>query len=167
MKMITNTIPYDVTNMAQAIVEMISDRKPQNLNICNLYMYLDSYFSIETSYFNERVSDWEPILEPWSGNFRIEQIDKITRQKLEFKSDYMMNFNLSVQSIEVLNTIMKKINQTEVNWKKEEKRQNDIMITDSIGEKSDKKNKIKKKIDTSLIIENRSGIDLDFNFLAD
>jgi len=94
-KMITNSQPYDIDNMCQAIVEMISERKPKNLNICNLYSYLDAYFSIEMSSFNERVSDWEPILEPWTGNFRIEQIDKITRKKMEFRSDFIMNFNLS------------------------------------------------------------------------
>ena len=37
------------------------------------------------------------------------------------------------------------------------------MIADG---KEDKKNKSGSKSDTSLVVENRSGIDLDFNFLA-
>lgn len=168
LKMINNTNPYDIDNMVQALLEMLCDQKPKNLNISNLYMYLDAYFSIEMSSFNERVSDWEPILEPWSGNFKIIQIDKITRQKLEFKSDYMMNFNLSVQSVDVLNAILKKLNQTEANWRKEElNRKNQLL---NLSEKNDNNTKIshmKNSGDTALLFENRSGLDITFNFLAD
>ena len=158
LKMITNTEPNDLDNMCQALVEMLSERKPENLNICNLYMFLDVYFFLEMSSFNERVSDWEPLLEPWQANFNIQQIDKITRQKLVFKSDMLMNFNLSVQSVDVLNSILKKINQTEFNWKKEEKQENKMMIADK---------NLKEKIDISLIFENKSGLDLTLNFLCD
>jgi len=166
LKMITNSNPYDVDNMCQAIVEMLSERKPENLNISNLYMFMDTYFTIEMSSFNERVSDWEPILEPWSGNFRIEQIDKITRKKLEFRSDFIMNFNLSVQSVEVLNSILKKINQNETNWKKEEMKNSQLMANSVENTREHKNIIMKKKIDTSLLIENRSGVDLSFYFLA-
>lgn len=167
LKQISNSNPYDVDNMCQAIVEMISERKPENLNICNLYSFMDAYFSIEMCSFNERVSDWEPILEPWSGNFRIEQIDKITRKKMEFRSDFIMNFNLSVQSVEVLNSILKKINQNESNWKKEEMKNSQQMIN-SVENKNEAKNApLHNKADISLLFENGSGVDLSFCFLAD
>ena len=156
LKMIKNSDPCDIDNMCQALVEMLSDKKPKNLNICNLHMYLDSMIFIEISSFNEKYSDWEPILEPWSANFNIQQIEKITRKKIQFNSDLMLNFNISVNSIQILNKIIKKINQNPPQWKKE-----DMDCSNQIKEVN------KLKIDNAIIFENKSGLDLTFNFVSD
>lgn len=167
IKMVSNSHPYDLDNMSQAIIEMISEKKPENLNIYNLYTYFDSYFLLEINYFNERVSDWEPLLEPWAGNFRIEQIDKITRKKLEFRSDLMLNLNFTIDFIEILNEILRYIYQTKTFKQTENDNHPKNTIKKNYNYRFDNNLLLKYRPDVFLTIENKSGLNFSFYFLAD
>jgi hypothetical protein len=150
-KIITNSDPVDSENMAQAIVEMISRKEISNYNIYNLYQYINGTFNIEICNYNEKVSNWEPILEPWNGKLSLSQVNKVTRLKMEFESDVMLNLNISFYSMQVFNNIMKRLAEKEEDWINEDQ----IVKHDVIDN------------DVCLEIVNLTGIDIVFKFDAD
>lgn len=117
VKMLSNSDPGDTDNAGKALVEIIASsvdglshlgtKYQHTYNIINLFKYLDTFMSMEISYFNERLNSWEPILEPWSVNISQLQVLKSTKSRIDIFSDQIINFNVSVNSISDLNSLMK------------------------------------------------------------
>lgn len=160
-KFISNSDPSDSDNMAQALVEMISQKEVTHYNIYHLYKYLDACFNLEFLSYNQKVSDWEPILEPWNATVKMSQVNKFTRLKIDFISDVMLNMNLSFISVGVVNKIMKKMGEDESNWIEEG---NNL----SIANKSEKEKKILLSGGNEISLEfiNLTGLELSFWFDA-
>jgi hypothetical protein len=160
-KFISNSDPSDSDNMAQALVEMISQKEVTQYNIYHLYLYLDACFNIELLSYNQKVSDWEPILEPWNATVKMSQVNKFTRLKMDFISDVMLNMNLSFISVTVLNKIMKKMGEDESNWVEEGQ-------SLSIANKTEKEKKILVSGGNEISLEftNLTGLELSFWFDA-
>ena len=120
-KFILNTDPVDAHNMGIELVEMISGHQDTNYNFNNMYYYLNACFHIEILFFNQRVFEWEPIMEPWNAELNLYQVAKMTRLKIAMNSDIMLNINLTHHMMVIFNNIMKKFKQCEIDWQDENK----------------------------------------------
>lgn len=117
LKYVNNTEPYDINNVAKVIVEIISTaihgnnqigkRYQHNYNISNLFMYIDIYFNVNINYFNDKFSNWEPLIEPWNLNILQLQVLKTTKLRIDIISDNILNLNVSVNSMRILNNLLK------------------------------------------------------------
>jgi len=162
-KLISNSDPCDADNMAQALVEMMTRKEIGEYNIYNLYKFMDACFNIEVSAYNEKVSDWEPILEPWNATVKMTQVDRVTRLKIDFNSDLFLNLNLSYSSVQIFNQMMKKLKEDESKWLSEEK---NYQIK-TVERKNTRTKKFLSDNEISLEITNSSGVDFTFWLDAD
>ena len=158
-KFIQNSDPRDSDNMAQALIEMMTRREMSDYNIYNLFKYMDSCFNLEVLSYNEKVSDWEPIMEPWNATVKMTQVSKVTRLKIDFNSDLFLNLNLSFSSVQIFNQMMKKLQEDDSRWISEEKT---IVVKNPKSTK-----KIISDNEISLEIANFSGFDFTFWLDAD
>ena len=156
-KYISNSTPRDQDNMANAIVESITHNKISldEYNVLNLYQYIDMSFNVEINFFNDKVNDWEPIMEPWMGNMKLSQVDRYTKMRIEFNSDELLNYNLSVYSVKVFNSVMKKLYQNEEEWDQESRKQSRVSDRSISGG------------DLSVEFINCTGVDVMYKFDAD
>ena len=121
-KYISNSNSKDIDNLSNVLVESLTSKSIdiKEYNLLHLYQYMDCYFNTEINFFNDKVNDWEPIVEPWNASFKLLQVGKHTTKKINFNSDTMLNLNLSVYSVKVFNSVMKKYSQDEQQWEKED-----------------------------------------------
>ena len=157
MKYISNSNSRDQDNMANAIVESLTRKNIpiSDYNVLNLYQYIDMNFNVEINFFNDKVNDWEPIMEPWMGNLKLLQVDRYTKMRIEYTSDDILNFNFSIYSVKVFNSVMKKMYQSEEDWNEESRKQSRMNEKSQGGE------------DVCLEFINRSGVDVMYKFDAD
>ena len=122
-KYISNSNSNNVDNLANVLVESLTSSNIdfKEYDLLDLYQYMDCYFNMEVNIFNDKVNDWEPILEPWNASVKLIQVGKYTTMKIEFNSDTMFNLNFSVYSVKVFNSVMKKLQQDESEWEEERK----------------------------------------------
>ena len=113
---ITNTNPVDAHNMGIELIEIISGRDEKNYNVNNMYMYLNFCFHIEILFFNQKLSNWEPIMEPWNAELNVYQVAKMTRMKIFMTSYIMLNINLSHEMMIIFNSILFKLKQKKSDW---------------------------------------------------
>ena len=146
---ILNSDPTDSKNMGLFIVEMISGKKSNNYNINNLYKYLNCYVMFNFFLYDQKISDWEPLVEPWTSELNVFQVARITRLKANLKSKEMFNINLNKNMMTVVNQIIKKMNQNEL--------QDHSLIANTDSVKEDNSNIV-------LEFKNYIGIDITFWF---
>ena len=122
-KYISNSNSNNVDNLANVLVESLTSSNIdfKEYDLLDLYQYMDCYFNMEINFFNDKVNDWEPIMEPWNASVKLIQVGKYTTMKIDFNSDTMFNLNFSVYSVKVFNSVMKKLQQDESEWKEERK----------------------------------------------
>ena len=116
MKAFLNSDPVDYKNMGLYIIEMISGKKTKNYNIYNLYQHCDCSFKFDVFLYNQILSDWDLLVEPWKAEIKVFQVAKMTRLKLDIKSNDMFNINITINMMKVMNEILKKIGQNESKW---------------------------------------------------
>ena len=124
LKYIANSNPNSTENISNVIVESVSKKEiPFNeYKIYGLYQYVYLNFSVEIYFFNDGISDWEPILEKWGGEVKMLQVASFTKLKGEIISDDMCNMNLSLASVKAFNNALKKfLDQKETFFKKKSK----------------------------------------------
>ena len=118
MKYISNSDPSDGTNLGNAIIEMVSGKQIpiEQFNIQTLYQYINMSFSFETYYFNISMNEFEPFIEPFTSKLEIMQVAKMTRYRMDYTSQQMLNMNISANSLKVLNLFMTKYYEDESKW---------------------------------------------------
>ena len=146
---IQNSNPDSVENISNLIYESISrkeiDLKDYDIN--GLFMYVQIEFDTSINFYNDRINNWEPIIERYSGMLKVDQATSFSRMRISFNSDDIFNINVSISSMNVLNRVLKKFGESEEKWDKK------------LNELDD----IKKSTKQSIAIEfiNLSGIDID------
>ena len=70
------------------------------------------------NFYNDRINEWEPILERYSGTLKVDQIASFSRIRVEYLSEDIFNMNISISSMSVLNRVLKKFSQDEEEWDK-------------------------------------------------
>ena len=76
IKLILNTNSDSFTNIANLLLEIIS-RKEISLNnydIKNLTLYGEIHFSFSATFYNNRIDDWEPLIEKYEASITFDQV---------------------------------------------------------------------------------------------
>ena len=110
IKFILNTNSDSVENISNLLYESIS-RKELSLkdyDIKNLTLYGEISFSFSVIFYNNRINDWEPIIEKYEASITIDQITWFSRLRILFNSNDMLNLNLSYSILSTVNNILKK-----------------------------------------------------------
>jgi len=105
-------------------------------------LYGELKFVFSVTYYNNRIEDWEPIIERYSASITIDQIAWFSRLRVLYQSNDMLNINASFSILSMVNDVLKR-----------------ILIKE---EKIQKLNDVAPNIDDRVAIEfiNLSGIDI-------
>ena len=133
LKYISNSNPNSTENISNVIVESVSKKEiPFNeYKIYGLYQYVFFNFSVEIYFFNNGISDWEPILEKWAGEVKMLQVASFTKLKGEVSSDDMCNMNLSLASVKAFNNALKKFLDKKETFFKKKNKDNNLGLNES------------------------------------
>ena len=146
---IQNSNPDSIENISNLILESVARKEIplKDYDIIGLYMYVAISFDTSINFYNDRVNNWEPIIERYSGELKVDQATSFSRMRVFFNSDDMFNMNVSVSSMNVLNRVLKKFSEPVEKWNKE------LNNEDDVG----------KDVNTRTAIEflNLSGIDIE------
>ena len=120
VKFIQNSNTDSVENISNLILESISRKKVplSEYDINGLGMYIEMIFNLSINFYNDRINEWEPILERYSGTLKVDQVASFSRMRIDYLSDDIFNVNVSISSMSVLNRVLKKFNQDEEEWDK-------------------------------------------------
>ena len=58
-------------------------------------MNIEAFLQLHANYFNQHQLVFEPLIEPWSVQFNMNQYSKFTAQNITVKSDQILNANFS------------------------------------------------------------------------
>ena len=121
IKYITNSNTDSVENISNLILESISRKEIplKEYDINGLGMYVEILFDTSINFYNDRINNWEPIIERYSGNLKVDQVTSFSRMRVLFNSDDYFNMNISISSMNVLNRVLKKFGESEEKWDKE------------------------------------------------
>ena len=111
IKCIINTNSDSVDNISNFLIESIS-HKEISLNeydIKNLALYAEIAFSFSITFYNNRIEDWEPIIEKYEASITLDQIAWFSRLRVLYNSNDMLNLNISFALLCTVNDILKKI----------------------------------------------------------
>ena len=106
---IINTNSDSVTNINNLLMESIS-RKEIPINqyeIQNLTIYGKIGFSFSVLFYNNRIDDWEPLIEKYSAYIILDQIAWFSRLRITYYSNDMLNLNISFSILFLINDILK------------------------------------------------------------
>ena len=133
IRYIQNSNTDSVENISNLILESISRKEIplEQYDINGLAMYVEIYFDTSINFYNDRINNWEPIIEKYSGNLKVDQVTSFSRMRVLFSSDDIFNMNISISSMNVLNRVLKKFGESEEKWDKELNETNDIAISKS------------------------------------
>ena len=149
-KYIQNSNTDSVENISNLILESITKKEVplSDYDIKGLGMYVEMIFNIPINFNNDRINEWEPILERFSGVLKLGQIASFTRMRIDYLSEDIFNINISISSMNVLKRILEKFSQDEEEWDKQ-----NLELGYDIGKNTDK----------SIAIQfiNLTGIDID------
>ena len=150
VRYIQNSNTDSVENVSNLILESISRKSIplEEYDINGLSMYVEMGFNTDIHFYNDRINNWEPIIERYSGLLKIDQVTSFSRMRILFKSDDIFNLNVSISSMNVLNKVIKKFGENEEMW--------DI-------DKPEENNDVTKNVSDKVAIEflNISGVDID------
>ena len=107
---ILNTNSDSVENISNLLFESIS-RKELSLkdyDIKNLALFGEIDFSFSILFYNNRINDWEPLIEKYEASITLDQIAWFSRLRLLFNSRDMLNINLSYTILTSFNNVIKK-----------------------------------------------------------
>ena len=128
IKYITNSNTDSVENISNLILESISRKEIslENYDINGLSWYIELAFDFSINFYNDRINNWEPIIERYSGNLKVDQVTSFSRMRVLFNSDDFFNMNISIVSMNVLNRVLKKFGESEEKWDKELNESTDV-----------------------------------------
>ena len=111
LKLILNTNSDSVKNISNLLVETISRKELslQNYDIKNLALHGEFIFSFSVTFYNNRIEDWEPIIEKYEASITLDQIAWFSRLRILYNSNTMLNLNLSFSILCMINDVLKKI----------------------------------------------------------
>ena len=111
IKLIINTNSDSVKNITNLLIESISRKEIslKNYDIKGLALYGEIYFSFSVTYYNNRIDDWEPIIEKYGASITLDQITWFSRLRVLYNSNDMLNLNLSFSILCFINEVLKKI----------------------------------------------------------
>ena len=120
IKYIQNSNSDCVENISNLILESIARKEVplEEYDINGLGMYVEMLFNISINFYNDRINDWEPIVERYSGLLKVDQVASFSRMRVYYNSDDIFNMNISISSMSVLNKVLKKFSQDEEEWDK-------------------------------------------------
>ena len=97
IKFILNTNSDSVENISNLLYESIyrKELSLKDYDIKNLTLYGEISFSFSIIFYNNRINDWEPIIEKYEASITIDQITWFSRLRILFNSNDMLNLNLS------------------------------------------------------------------------
>ena len=135
VKYIQNSNTDSVENISNLILESISRKEIplEEYDIKGLGWYIEVQFDTSINFYNDRINNWEPIIERYSGVLKVDQVTSFSRMRVYFNSDDFFNMNISISSMNVLNRVLKKFGESEEKWDKELNE-----ITDVAKNKSDR-----------------------------
>ena len=135
VKYIQNSNTDSVENISNLILESIARKEIplEKYDIKGLGWYIEVQFDISINFYNDRINNWEPIIERYSGVLKVDQVTSFSRMRVYFNSDDFFNMNISISSMNVLNRVLKKFGESEEKWDKELNE-----ITDVAKNKSDR-----------------------------
>ena len=150
VKYIQNSDTDSVENISNLILESISKKEVplSDYDINGLGMYVEMIFNISINFYNDRINEWEPILERYSGVLKVDQIASFSRMRIDYLSEDIFNINISISSMSILNRVLKKFNQDEEEWDK-----SNLELGEDVGKNTSDKNAIQ--------FINLTGIDID------
>ena len=150
IKYIQNSNTDSVENISNLILESISKKEVllSDYDINGLGMYVEMEFNTAINFYNDRINDWEPILERYSGVLKVDQVASFSRMRIDYSSEDIFNINVSISSMSVLNRVLKKFSQDEEEWDKK-----NLEINDDLEKNLDK--------DIAIQFINLTGIDID------
>ena len=133
IKYITNSNTDSVENISNLILESISRKEIplKDYDINGLSWYIELRFDTSINFYNDRINNWEPIIEKYSGELKVDQVTPFSRMRVLFNSDDIFNMNISITSMNVLNRVLKKFGESEEKWDKEQKDSEDIVKSKS------------------------------------
>ena len=144
IRLILNTNSDSVHNISNLLLESISRKEIsiKEYDIKNMALYGELKFVFSVTYYNNRIEDWEPIIERYSASITIDQIAWFSRLRVLYQSNDMLNINASFSILSMVNDVLKR-----------------ILIKE---EKIQKLNDVAPNIDDRVAIEfiNLSGIDI-------
>ena len=129
IKYITNSNTDSVENISNLILESIARKEIplKEYDINGLSWYIELKFDTSINFYNDRINSWEPIIEKYSGNLKVDQVTSFSRMRVLFNSDDIFNMNISITSMNVLNRVLKKFGESEEKWDKELKDSEDVV----------------------------------------
>ena len=150
----SNNDPKDCKDFSLALFEMITHKKYNidKYDPKNLYQYINLIIWIEMKYFNSNINQWECFFEPFDINFKLIQIIKRMRQRIEVKSSKIFNINLSCNVLRILKILKDKYEKMTKKIKEDE----NISIAKSLSGI--------QHSETVLKIINKTGISLNIFF---
>ena len=106
-----NTNSDSVENISNFLVESISRKEIplKDYDIKNLALYGEIGFSFSITFYNNRIEDWEPIIEKYEASITLDQIAWFSRLRILYNSNDMLNLNVSFSLLCTVNNILKKI----------------------------------------------------------
>ena len=125
---IQNSRPDSVENISNLILESVArtEVKLEDYDINGLFMFVEINFDTSINFYNDRVNNWEPIIERYRGALKVDQATSFSRMRVLFKSEDMFNINVSISSMNVLNRVLKKFGESEEKWDKELKESDEL-----------------------------------------
>ena len=150
VRFIQNSNTDSVENISNLLLESISKKQVplSDYDINELGMYVEMIFNIAINFYNDRINEWEPILEKYSGTLKVDQIASFSRMRIDYFSEDILNMNISISSMNILNRVIKKFNKDE-----EESEKIHLELEEDIAKSTDSKNAIQ--------FINLTGIDID------
>ena len=128
IKYITNSNLDSVENISNLILESVARKEVllKDYDIKSLSWFIELDFNFAINFYNDRINNWEPIIERYSGNLKVDQVTSFSRMRVEFNSEDFFNMNISIMSMNVLNRVLKKFGESEEKWDKELNESTDV-----------------------------------------
>ena len=111
IKFILNTNSDSVKNISNLLYESISRKELslRNYDIKSLALYGQIFFSFSVTFYNNRIDDWEPIIEKYEASITCDQVAWFSRLRILYNSNDMLNLNLSYSILIFINDVLKKV----------------------------------------------------------
>ena len=111
IKFILNTNSDSVKNISNLLYESISRKELslRNYDIKSLALFGQIFFSFSVIFYNNRIDDWEPIIEKYEASITCDQVAWFSRLRILYNSNDMLNLNLSYSILVFLNEFLKKV----------------------------------------------------------
>ena len=111
IKFILNTNSDSVKNISNLLYESISRKEIslKNYDIKSLALFGQIFFSFSVIFYNNRIDDWEPIIEKYEASITCDQVAWFSRLRILYNSNDMLNLNLSYSILIFINDVLKKV----------------------------------------------------------